>query len=142
VWITVSRSSLHNKWYHEPNKPQFSVSSRCNRFWTTVTTLVLDQPPRNTIFSDCFLRLFLLQTSNRFTPIRFYFFLLFPFLLFFFMAENHHFQQPVIPKFDGFYEHWAMLMENLLRSKEYWNSIKKWCYYNTTKCHSWTYSSC
>jgi hypothetical protein len=74
VWITVSRSSLHNKWYHEPNKPQFSVSSRCNRFWTTVTTLVLDQPPRNTIFSDCFLRLFLLQTSNRFTPIRFYFF--------------------------------------------------------------------
>jgi hypothetical protein len=40
------------------------------------------------------------------------------------MADNHHFQQPAIPKFDGYYEHWAMLMENLLRSKEYWSLIE------------------
>lgn len=29
-----------------------------------------------------------------------------------------------IPKFDGDYEYWAMLMENLLRSKEWWNLIE------------------
>lgn len=29
-----------------------------------------------------------------------------------------------IPRFDGDYEHWAMLMENLLRSKEWWNLIE------------------
>lgn len=29
-----------------------------------------------------------------------------------------------IPKFDGDYEHWAMLMENLLRSKEWWELIE------------------
>ncbi|XP_050876529.1 uncharacterized protein LOC127080243 [Lathyrus oleraceus] len=29
-----------------------------------------------------------------------------------------------IPKFDGDYEHWSMLMENLLRSKELWNLIE------------------
>ena len=27
---------------------------------------------------------------------------------------------PVIPRFDGHYDHWSMLMENFLRSKEYW----------------------
>lgn len=30
------------------------------------------------------------------------------------------FIQLFILKFDGFYDHWSMLMENLLRSKEYW----------------------
>ena len=40
------------------------------------------------------------------------------------MTESSSFPQPVIPKFDGFYDHWSMLMENLLRSKEYWNVIK------------------
>lgn len=30
----------------------------------------------------------------------------------------------VIPKFDGDYEHWAMLMENLIRSKEWWDLIE------------------
>ncbi|MCH83436.1 homeobox-leucine zipper protein HDG8-like, partial [Trifolium medium] len=40
------------------------------------------------------------------------------------MAENSYFVQPAIPKFDGYYDHWAMLMENLLRSKEYWNQIE------------------
>ena len=29
-----------------------------------------------------------------------------------------------IPKFDGDYEHWAMLMENMLRSKEWWDLIE------------------
>ncbi|MCI18002.1 retrovirus-related Pol polyprotein from transposon TNT 1-94, partial [Trifolium medium] len=40
------------------------------------------------------------------------------------MAENSNFLQPSVPKFDGFYDHWAMLMENLLRSKEYWSLIE------------------
>lgn len=29
-----------------------------------------------------------------------------------------------IPKFDGDYEHWAMLMENLIRSKEWWHLVE------------------
>ncbi|CAL1409822.1 unnamed protein product [Linum trigynum] len=33
------------------------------------------------------------------------------------------FAQVGLPKFDGDYEHWSMLMENLLRSKEYWNVV-------------------
>jgi len=40
------------------------------------------------------------------------------------MTESSSFFQPAIPKFDGFYDHWSMLMENLLRSKEYWNLIE------------------
>ncbi|MCI36569.1 homeobox-leucine zipper protein HDG8-like, partial [Trifolium medium] len=40
------------------------------------------------------------------------------------MMENSNFLQPQIPKFDGHYDHWAMLMENLLRSKEYWLLIE------------------
>ncbi|KAL8106255.1 hypothetical protein AgCh_029879 [Apium graveolens] len=32
-----------------------------------------------------------------------------------------------IPKFDGDYDHWSMLMENLLRSKEWWNLIETGC---------------
>ncbi|KAK0592913.1 hypothetical protein LWI29_027662 [Acer saccharum] len=32
--------------------------------------------------------------------------------------------QPVITRFDGHYDHWSMLMENFLRSKEYWNLIE------------------
>ncbi|CAJ2653193.1 unnamed protein product [Trifolium pratense] len=40
------------------------------------------------------------------------------------MAENSDFLKPSIPKFDGYYDHWAMLMENLLRSKEYWSLIE------------------
>ncbi|GAU38467.1 hypothetical protein TSUD_151900 [Trifolium subterraneum] len=40
------------------------------------------------------------------------------------MAENQQFQQPAIPKFDGYYEHWAMIMENLVRSNELWNLIE------------------
>ncbi|CAJ2663992.1 unnamed protein product [Trifolium pratense] len=40
------------------------------------------------------------------------------------MAESNNFLQPSIPKFDGYYDHWAMLMENLLRSKEFWHLIE------------------
>lgn len=43
------------------------------------------------------------------------------------MTENtssSRFVQPAIPKFDGFYEHWAKLMENFLRSKEIWNLVE------------------
>ncbi|MCH79775.1 retrovirus-related Pol polyprotein from transposon TNT 1-94 [Trifolium medium] len=40
------------------------------------------------------------------------------------MADSSNFAQPAIPKFDGYYDHWSMLMENLLRSKEYWNLIE------------------
>lgn len=32
--------------------------------------------------------------------------------------------QAAIPQFDGYYDHWAMRMENLLRSKEYWDLIE------------------
>ncbi|XP_075481356.1 uncharacterized protein LOC142522083 [Primulina tabacum] len=39
------------------------------------------------------------------------------------MAESS-FVQPAIPKFDGHYDHWAMLMENFLRSKEYWGLVE------------------
>lgn len=30
-----------------------------------------------------------------------------------------------IPKFDIDFEHWSMLMENLLRSKEWWDLIER-----------------
>ncbi|KAF7112891.1 hypothetical protein RHSIM_RhsimUnG0182300 [Rhododendron simsii] len=33
------------------------------------------------------------------------------------------FAQPAIPRFDGHYDHWSMLMENFLRSKEYWTVV-------------------
>ncbi|KAI9177638.1 hypothetical protein LWI28_017655 [Acer negundo] len=38
--------------------------------------------------------------------------------------EKSSFLQPSIPRFDGHYDHWAMLMENFLRSKEYWGLIE------------------
>jgi hypothetical protein len=37
------------------------------------------------------------------------------------MAEETSTQ--AVPKFDGDYEHWSMVMETLLRSKEYWPAI-------------------
>lgn len=40
------------------------------------------------------------------------------------MAEEKQFVQPAIPRFDGFYDHWSMLMENLLRSKEFWSLVE------------------
>ncbi|XP_027155354.1 uncharacterized protein LOC113755580 [Coffea eugenioides] len=40
------------------------------------------------------------------------------------MATESAFVQPAVPRFDGHYDHWAMLMENFLRSKEYWNVVE------------------
>ncbi|KAK2442007.1 putative mitochondrial protein [Trifolium repens] len=37
------------------------------------------------------------------------------------MADSNDFQRPSIPKFDRHYDHWALVMENLLRSKELWD---------------------
>jgi hypothetical protein len=34
--------------------------------------------------------------------------------------SNSNFIQPSIPRFDGHFDHWSMLMENFLRSKEFW----------------------
>lgn len=39
------------------------------------------------------------------------------------MTESS-FVQPAVPKFDGHYDLWAMLMENFLRSKEYWGLVE------------------
>lgn len=39
------------------------------------------------------------------------------------MASDN-FVQPAIPRFDGHYDHWSMLMENFLRSNEYWQIVE------------------
>jgi len=49
------------------------------------------------------------------------------------MAESLNFMQPAIHKFRRFYDHWAMLMENLLRSMEHWGLIKN----GVMVCFSW-----
>lgn len=36
------------------------------------------------------------------------------------MGSEANFVSTSIPKFDGDYDHWSMIMENLLRSNEYW----------------------
>ena len=40
------------------------------------------------------------------------------------MSEEKNYLQPAIPRFDGHYDHWSMLMENLLRSKGYWSLVE------------------
>jgi hypothetical protein len=40
------------------------------------------------------------------------------------MADSGDYQRPQIPKYDGHYDHWEMLMENLIRSKELWDLIE------------------
>ncbi|KAM2012457.1 hypothetical protein PS1_024722 [Malus domestica] len=40
------------------------------------------------------------------------------------MATENIFVQPAIPRFDGHYDYWSMLMENFLRSKKYWNLVE------------------
>ena len=40
------------------------------------------------------------------------------------MTTKGSFVQPAIPRFDGHYDHWSMLMENFLRTKEYWELIE------------------
>lgn len=41
------------------------------------------------------------------------------------MGGENSFVHASIPKFDGHYDHWSMLMENFLRSKEYWGLVEK-----------------
>ena len=38
--------------------------------------------------------------------------------------ENNGFVQLAIPHFDGHYDHWIMLMEKFLRSKEFWDIVE------------------
>lgn len=40
------------------------------------------------------------------------------------MSEEKNFMQPAIPRFDGYYGHWSLVMENLLRSKGYWSLVE------------------
>ncbi|XP_024030010.1 uncharacterized protein LOC112094115 [Morus notabilis] len=40
------------------------------------------------------------------------------------MVSETTFVQLAIPRFDGHYNHWSMLMENFLRSKEYWQVVE------------------
>ena len=40
------------------------------------------------------------------------------------MASDSNFVQAAIPRFDGHYDHWSILMENFLRSKEYWPIVE------------------
>jgi len=39
-------------------------------------------------------------------------------------GSSSDFVQPAIPKLDGHYDHWAMLMENFMRSKNFGNLLK------------------
>ncbi|CAL5382011.1 unnamed protein product [Camellia sinensis] len=40
------------------------------------------------------------------------------------MAFDSNFVQAAIPRFNGHYDHWSMLMENVLWSKEYWPIVE------------------
>ncbi|KAL9669452.1 hypothetical protein QQ045_006999 [Rhodiola kirilowii] len=39
-------------------------------------------------------------------------------------GEGNKVVAPCVPKFDGDYEHWSLIMENLLCSKEYWEVME------------------
>ena len=39
------------------------------------------------------------------------------------LMASESFVQSAIPCFDGHYDHWSMLIENFLRSKEYWTIV-------------------
>ena len=40
------------------------------------------------------------------------------------MTIEGSFTQPTIPRFDGHYDHWSILMENFFQSKEYWELVE------------------
>jgi len=40
------------------------------------------------------------------------------------MVDSSKYVQSAIPQFNGHYDHWAKLMENFLRSKEYWHLVE------------------
>lgn len=60
------------------------------------------------------------------------------------IAENNHgnFALPSILKFDGHYNIWAMLMENLLRSKEYWSIMEGGSSHTIEDTHDWIEKEC
>ena len=35
-----------------------------------------------------------------------------------------NFAQPTVPRFDGYYDHWVVLMENFIHSNEYWSIVE------------------
>ncbi|XP_074346989.1 uncharacterized protein LOC141685804 [Apium graveolens] len=39
-------------------------------------------------------------------------------------SDSRNFRTPCVPKFDSDYDHWSLIMENLLRSKDYWSVIE------------------
>ena len=39
-------------------------------------------------------------------------------------SDSGSFATTCVLKFDGDYEHWSLVMKNLLRSKEYWSAIQ------------------
>lgn len=41
------------------------------------------------------------------------------------MAIIEKFVQPAIPKFDRHYDHWSLLIENFLRSKDMWYLVEE-----------------
>ncbi|KAH0673010.1 hypothetical protein KY284_024097 [Solanum tuberosum] len=41
------------------------------------------------------------------------------------MALESNFVQASYPNFDGHYDHWSMLTENFLQSKEYWPIVEE-----------------
>ncbi|GKE03927.1 hypothetical protein Tco_1395945, partial [Tanacetum coccineum] len=40
------------------------------------------------------------------------------------MTIEGRFVPAAIPKFDGHYDHWCMLLENFMRSKQYWSVVE------------------
>ena len=40
------------------------------------------------------------------------------------MISQNNYVQLAIPKLDGHYNHWSILMEFFLRSKQYWSLVK------------------
>ena len=40
------------------------------------------------------------------------------------MTTEGSFMKPFIPRFNGHYDHWSMLMETFLRSKEPWGLVE------------------
>ncbi|CAM9000412.1 unnamed protein product [Rhodiola kirilowii] len=39
-------------------------------------------------------------------------------------SDNNNFTALCVPKFDGDYDNWSLIMENLLKSKEYWSMVE------------------
>ncbi|KAJ0926042.1 putative RNA-directed DNA polymerase [Helianthus annuus] len=42
------------------------------------------------------------------------------------VEDSSSFQTVSVPKFDGDYDHWSLVIETLLRSKEFWTVVEEW----------------